>query len=74
MARVTNAPDATSPHATLHTEGAPGPDGRTPVQEQLAEAVAAIRAERFEARPGSHCERCAFRALCPTQVSGTVLH
>jgi superfamily I DNA/RNA helicase/RecB family exonuclease len=52
----------------------PGPDGRTPVEEQLADAAAAIRAERFEARPGSHCERCAFRALCPTQVSGTVLH
>ncbi len=52
----------------------PGPDGRTPVQEQLADAVAAIRAETFEARPGKHCERCAFAMLCPTQVSGTVLH
>ncbi|HYO41299.1 MAG TPA: ATP-dependent DNA helicase [Nocardioidaceae bacterium] len=52
----------------------PGPDGRTPVQEQLSAAVSAIRAERFEARPGGHCDRCAFRALCPTQVSGTVLH
>ena len=52
----------------------PGPDGRTPVEEQLVSAVSAIRSERFEARPGSHCERCAFRALCPTQVSGTVLH
>jgi ATP-dependent exoDNAse (exonuclease V) beta subunit len=52
----------------------PGADGRAPVEEQLAAAVAAIRAERFEARPGGHCERCSFRALCPTQVSGTVLH
>ncbi len=52
----------------------PGPDGRTPVAEQLTAAVSAIRSERFEARPGTHCERCAFRALCPTQVSGTVLH
>ena len=43
----------------------PGPDGRTPVQEQLADAVAAIRAERFEARPGGHCERCAFRCAVP---------
>jgi RecB family exonuclease len=52
----------------------PGPDGRTVVEEQLAAAVRAIRSERFEARPGGHCERCSFRALCPTQVSGTVLH
>ena len=52
----------------------PGPDGRTPVEEQLADAVAAIRSERFEARPGTHCERCSFRSLCPAQVSGTVLH
>ena len=48
--------------------------GRTPVQEQLLDAVAAVRGERFEARPGSHCDRCAFAVLCPTQVSGTVLH
>jgi RecB family exonuclease len=52
----------------------PGPDGRTAVEEQLVEAVSAIRSERFEARPGTHCERCAFVALCPTQVSATVLH
>jgi len=52
----------------------PGEDGRTPVEEQLADAVAAIRSERFEARPGTHCDRCAFAMLCPTQVSGTVLH
>jgi RecB family exonuclease len=52
----------------------PGEDGRTPVEAQLADAVEAIRSERFEARPGTHCERCAFAMLCPTQVSGTVLH
>ncbi|MFL6154702.1 MAG: alpha/beta hydrolase [Marmoricola sp.] len=28
MARVTNAPHAPSPHETLYTDGAPGPDGR----------------------------------------------
>jgi RecB family exonuclease len=52
----------------------PGPDGRTPVEEQLGAAVAAIRSERFEARPGGHCDRCSFVALCPARVSGTVLH
>jgi RecB family exonuclease len=58
-------------------EQAPQPadeDGRTPVLVQLEDAAAAIRSESFEARPGSHCERCAFAMLCPTQVSGTVLH
>ncbi|NUS51989.1 MAG: PD-(D/E)XK nuclease family protein, partial [Nocardioidaceae bacterium] len=52
----------------------PGPDGRTPVQQQLDDAVRAVRSEVFEARPGDHCKRCDFAALCPTQVSGTVLH
>jgi hypothetical protein len=52
----------------------PGPDGRTAVEEQLAVAVAAIRSETFEARPGQHCDRCEFAIFCPTQVSGTVLH
>jgi superfamily I DNA/RNA helicase/RecB family exonuclease len=52
----------------------PGPDGRTPVEQQLGDAVAAIRSETFEARPGTHCDRCEFAMLCPTQVSGTVLH
>ena len=52
----------------------PGANGRTVVEDQLLDAVGAIRAESFEARPGSHCERCAFARMCPTQVSGTVLH
>jgi RecB family exonuclease len=52
----------------------PGDDGRTPVQRQLEDAVAAIRSERFEARPGGHCDRCSFAMMCPAQVSGTVLH
>ncbi len=52
----------------------PGEDGRTPVEGQLVDAVAALRSERFEARPGAHCDRCAFAPLCPAQVSGTVLH
>jgi RecB family exonuclease len=52
----------------------PGEDGRTAVETQLADAVAAIRSEVFEARPGEHCQRCGFAVLCPAQVSGTVLH
>ncbi|CAN5440311.1 hypothetical protein BH10ACT10_BH10ACT10_29400 [soil metagenome] len=52
----------------------PDDDGLTPVQRQLTDAVAAIRSERFEARPGTHCERCSFAMMCPAQVSGTVLH
>jgi RecB family exonuclease len=52
----------------------PDDEGWTPVERQLADAVRAIRSESFEARPGAHCERCEFAVLCPTQVSGTVLH
>ncbi len=52
----------------------PGEDGLTPVESQLVDAMAAIRSESFEARPGEHCKRCDFAMLCPTQVSGTVLH
>jgi superfamily I DNA/RNA helicase/RecB family exonuclease len=52
----------------------PGDDGLTPVESQLTDAMAAIRSESFDARPGEHCKRCDFAMLCPTQVSGTVLH
>jgi RecB family exonuclease len=52
----------------------PGDDGLTPVEAQLSDAITAIRSESFEARPGDHCKRCDFAVLCPTQVSGTVLH
>ncbi|WP_435743142.1 ATP-dependent helicase [Nocardioides sp. SYSU DS0663] len=48
-------------------------DGPRLVEGQLAAAAAALRAEEFVARPGSHCDRCAFQAICPTKASGTVL-
>lgn len=48
-------------------------DGPRLVEQQLAAAAAALRAEEFVARPGSHCDRCAFQAICPTKASGTVL-
>jgi len=35
--------------------------------------VATLRAEEFVARPGSHCDRCTFQAICPTKAAGTVL-
>ncbi len=31
------------------------------------QAAAALRGEEFVARPGDHCERCAFQAICPDQ-------
>ena len=43
------------------------------VEEQLMQAAAAVRAEEFVARPGTHCQRCDFHAICPVQTSGTVL-
>ena len=36
-------------------------------------AAATIRSEEFVARPGTHCERCTFWAICPDKASGTVL-
>lgn len=48
-------------------------EGPRLVEEQLAAAAAALRAEEFAARPGSHCERCTFWAVCPAKASGTVL-
>ncbi|MEX0429339.1 ATP-dependent helicase [Nocardioides sp. DS6] len=49
---------------------APGGDA---IIGQLEQAVAAIRSETFVARPGSHCDRCPFAALCPAHASGSVL-
>ena len=43
------------------------------IEEQLMQAVGALRAEEFVARPGGHCDRCAFQALCPSKAAGTVL-
>ncbi len=51
----------------------PGPDGARLVERQLMEAAATVRDERFVARPGAHCERCDFHAVCPTKASGSVL-
>ncbi|MGA8845014.1 MAG: PD-(D/E)XK nuclease family protein, partial [Nocardioides sp.] len=43
------------------------------IEEQLMQAAATVRSEHFVARPGSHCDRCTFHAICPAQASGTVL-
>jgi RecB family exonuclease len=43
------------------------------VEEQLMAAATALRAEEFVARPGTHCERCTFQAICPDKAAGTVL-
>ncbi|MFT4083134.1 MAG: ATP-dependent DNA helicase [Nocardioides sp.] len=49
------------------------PPGGTLVLDQLEQAVATIRTESFVARPGPHCDRCAFVDLCPANSSGSVL-
>jgi PD-(D/E)XK nuclease superfamily len=51
----------------------PTDDGPRLVEEQLMQAAATLRAEEFVARPGKHCDRCSFRAICPDKASGTVL-
>ncbi|WP_121255551.1 ATP-dependent helicase [Nocardioides ferulae] len=43
------------------------------VEEQLAQAAAVLRSEQFVARPGPHCDRCSFHALCPDKAAGSVL-
>jgi RecB family exonuclease len=51
----------------------PGPDGTTPVEQQLMRAARVVRGEVFDATPGKHCEHCQFHAICPTKTAGTVL-
>ena len=53
---------------------APGAEGGVRlIEEQLMAATAALRAEEFVARPGPHCDRCTFQAICPDKAAGTVL-
>ncbi len=49
------------------------PEGGRLIEQQLMQAVSAVRSEEFVARPGMHCDRCDFKAICPTQSSGSVL-
>ena len=49
----------------------PGED--RPIEQQLVEAAAVIRAEVFPTRPGQQCERCDFALMCPAVSSHTVL-
>ncbi|WP_344151165.1 ATP-dependent DNA helicase [Nocardioides koreensis] len=43
------------------------------IEEQLMQAASTLRSEEFVARPGGHCERCTFQAICPDKAAGTVL-
>ena len=56
----------------VQAQDAPG-EGTRLVEEQLMVAAATMRSEEFVARPGTHCERCTFWAICPDKASGTVL-
>ncbi len=51
----------------------PAEGGVRLVEEQLMQATAVLREEEFVARPGPHCERCTFQAICPDKAAGTVL-
>lgn len=44
-----------------------------PVEDQLMAAARALRTEEFPAVKGDHCKFCDFHAICPVQMSGTVL-
>lgn len=51
------------------------PTGQGPrlVELQLMQAATTVRSEDFVARPGPHCERCTFQAICPDKTAGSVL-
>jgi hypothetical protein len=51
----------------------PADDAPRLVEEQLMVAATALRSEEFVVRPGPHCRRCPFHAVCPDKASGTVL-
>jgi len=51
----------------------PSGDGPRLVEEQLMQAAAVLRSEAFVVRPGPHCRRCTFQAICPDKAAGTVL-
>ncbi|HEY3527838.1 MAG TPA: ATP-dependent DNA helicase [Nocardioides sp.] len=51
----------------------PGADGLRIIDRQLMEAARRLRAEEFPARPGTHCDYCAFERFCPARTAGTVL-
>jgi superfamily I DNA/RNA helicase/RecB family exonuclease len=49
------------------------PDGVRTIDRQLMEAASRLRTEEFPARPGNHCQYCAFERFCPALTAGTVL-
>lgn len=51
----------------------PDAEGLLTIERQLMQAAAVVRGEEFVARPGPHCDRCPFHAVCPTKASGSVL-
>jgi superfamily I DNA/RNA helicase/RecB family exonuclease len=51
----------------------PASDGVRTIERQLMEASARLRSEEFPARPGTHCDYCAFERFCPARTAGTVL-
>lgn len=52
---------------------APPLEGPGFVEDQLVAAATLLRTEEFVARPGAHCDRCTFHALCPDKTAGSVL-
>jgi len=51
----------------------PDGEGIRVIDRQLMEAARRLRAEEFPARPGTHCDHCAFERFCPALTAGTVL-
>ena len=58
------------PEAKVQSQEALDDSSPTWVDRQLGAAAQIVRSEDFVARPGRHCELCAFTSLCPAQPDG----
>lgn len=51
----------------------PDEEGWVLAERQLAQTARTIRDEAFDAVPGSHCDFCTFRSLCPARTTPGVV-
>ncbi|MFC6154499.1 ATP-dependent helicase [Nocardioides yefusunii] len=61
------------PKVQAQAKQEPDPEGWVLAERQLAETAQTIRAEDFAAVPGSHCDFCTFRSLCPARTTSGVI-
>lgn len=67
---LTEEGDAKVQVQPAHSEDGPERDG---LRAELAATASMLRAERFPAVVGAHCQKCAFVSLCPAKSAGSVI-